>query len=504
VASYTSGQQLPSFGLRKDTRNIAKRWLVAALLGGLLGMGILLPSLGFPLPLLIIFYAAIIGAMVSTLIGDLRMWALGVTIMDLSLQIDASFGNDPTIVAWGSLSGFNVSLTSIALAFLYGSWLFELLGNKRTPDRRPIFWAAGPLVLYLGWMFVAMYATPYKGRLSFYEIFMLLQLLLLMIYIAGAIKTRSEVLFLLMFLAVGMVAQSVVMFGQRFLNIFMLPNMTPGRPGGTFTSPNVAGGYLLTMLVPLIAALLVKLKPPYHYLQYFIGGTVMIGMAALIITQSRGSWMGFLLGTGVLLGLMFWRGWLSSRIVTGIVIAGMVGAVVLGPIVISRLTTDDQGAAEARGPLNEIALEMFQNYPLTGIGPNNFATAMFNYIPPNLGSEWIFTVHNKYLLVLSENGLPGFIGFVAFLILTVIRGVRVWMRKDKMLSVIGLGILGALLGHYLHMNGDIFNSRPMVQLLWTYSALLFAIDRIIVSERAAAVKPTKTQTQTVLQPGASR
>jgi O-antigen ligase len=442
--------------------------------------------------LIIVFYAALLGLVASTLIGDLRMWFLGITIIDLSIQIDAYFGFDLNASALGSISGYNISLTTLSLPALYGAWLAGLLVNKHLPNRRPIVWAAGPLLLYFAWLFVSALLTPYNARVSTYEIFMLTQVLLLMIYIAGAIRTREELIFVLMFFVFGLIAQTIVIFAQRFLGILMYPGVSRFRPGGSFISPNIAGGFLFTVLTPLIAFLLAQYKTEQLWIRLvrlLAIVAIFIGMGALVLTQSRGSWIGFLTSVGILFVLLWYRGWLSSRLIWSVLSIGLIAAVILSPVIVDRLTGDDQGAALARGPLNEIALQVFREYPISGIGPNNYGLAMFNYIPPNLGSEWLFTVHNKYLLVLAENGIIGFLAFVAFLAFTFVRGVRVWMRADPFLSVIGLGITAALVGHYIHLAGDVFNARPMVQLLWTYSALLFAIDRIIMAERAP--EPTK-------------
>jgi O-antigen ligase len=309
--------------------------------------------------------------------------------------------------------------------------------------------------------------------------------LLLLIAMAGFLRTKDDVLFLMPFLAFALAAQCVTITLQRvgfiYTPIVHFATDVSVRPFGTFGSSNVAGSYLAFTLIPLISLLVVKEISRFWKLALLplLGW----GLICLILTQSRGAWIAFSLGFGTLLLLGWWRRWIPSLLFFTIVAGAVIMLAVASPIIVNRLTADDQGAAEARGPLNEIALYMFTEQPLTGIGANNFSIELPNYIPPRLGSEWLYNVHNKYLLVLSETGIIGFAGWFAFLLLTTWRGIRLWRLGHRTLSMIGLGMLAALLGHFSHMLGEIFNARTMVQYFWSYSAIIYAMIHIVEEER---------------------
>jgi O-antigen ligase len=158
-----------------------------------------------------------------------------------------------------------------------------------------------------------------------------------------------------------------------------------------------------------------------------------------------------------------------------IFIAGVV--VMFQSTISTRLTADDVGSARARVPLMVTALEIIGDHPQLGVGANNYVAALPRY-ESTFPGEWLYTVHNRYLLVAAETGLGGLIAFVWFLAVTIRRGWVRWRRKDVLLSPLALGLTAALAGQMVHMLVDIFNSRSAVQLLWVVAALIAAMSRI--------------------------
>ena len=69
-----------------------------------------------------------------------------------------------------------------------------------------------------------------------------------------------------------------------------------------------------------------------------------------------------------------------------------------------------------RSQLTQMAIAMFKDRPLTGVGLNNFTVVMdqYGYIPAT--TRFLQPVHNIYLLLLSETGLIGIFGFLYLLL----------------------------------------------------------------------------------------
>ena len=91
------------------------------------------------------------------------------------------------------------------------------------------------------------------------------------------------------------------------------------------------------------------------------------------------------------------------------------------------------------------------------------------------GGDWVFTVHNKYLLVWAETGIPGMVTFLVFLMTTLRRGWRVWTAGDAFLAPLALAFTAAVVGHMIHMSADLFSGRFQLQLLWLVAALIHAM-----------------------------
>ena len=144
---------------------------------------------------------------------------------------------------------------------------------------------------------------------------------------------------------------------------------------------------------------------------------------------------------------------------------------------LDRLTDDDRGSARARVPLMMMALDIIADRPVLGVGANNYTEAL-KPRKPGFGNEWLFTVHNQYLLVWAETGAVGLAAYLWFLLVTLYRGWQRWKHTDPQLSPLALGFTAALMGQMLHMQVDIFSTRPLVQLLFVVAALIGVMSRM--------------------------
>jgi O-antigen ligase len=83
-----------------------------------------------------------------------------------------------------------------------------------------------------------------------------------------------------------------------------------------------------------------------------------------------------------------------------------------------------QSSFTRRSQLANISLEIFKQHPLTGIGLNNFTAVMEHYGFITATTRFLQPVHNIYLLILSETGLIGFIGFLCLILSPLITRQR--------------------------------------------------------------------------------
>lgn len=200
-----------------------------------------------------------------------------------------------------------------------------------------------------------------------------------------------------------------------------------------------------------------------------------VGFAALLIllSVSRAGLAAFAIGCAAATGLAWLRGFkLKTFSITaaGAFAAFLAGLLALDSLMARMQEVDSRDEAEdLRDILNKQSRAMLHDHPL-GIGWNNFGVANslpvpeYSQILMDWDEERGFRIieenyfanpltESLYWLLLSENGYPGFILFVLFMLLTVLWMVRAaWtFRKSPTGMFVGclLVVLGITYGHGL-------------------------------------------------------
>ncbi len=454
------------------------------------GMGILLGGYAVAITYLsrtwaTLFTAGVVVVFVAMIVRDVRRLLLAIIILDIPLQLDINLFYRLDASELGSLGGLTVSLTTIALLVLYGLWLSESLLKKSASAAQwlPMSLPGALYVLFAG---LSVLVARDKMLASF-ELALIVQLFLIHLYILGTVRTRADVLYIIVFILIALFFESLVIFALRLTGTTVKVAGITGRVfdtrvSGTVGSPNNAGAFIVLSLGPALGLLLARVNKAYGWLAAVAFAS---GAIALIFTLSRGGWLAFAVFLSLFSLLALQRGWLSGRVVAVLVIVALILFVALQEVIITRLTADDQGAAESRIPLMRIAWRMICDRPFLGVGLNNGPILLPSYITPDMGDIWVYGVHNKYLAVWSETGPGGLLAYLWFLMATLRRGWRSFRARDPLLSPVALGLSTAILGHMVHMAFDTFRDRPNTQLLWFYAALI-AVIYLITHEREDA------------------
>jgi len=466
------------------TKKSTLQWFFVILLGFFLGLYILF-IVRFPSKWIPYFLLAGIFPFIVLVIGHLRKILLALILLDIPLKLDIALGSSWLLNNTGAINGYNVSITSICLAALYVLWLLDYLVKQETVLQK-IRHPNRFLTLYLAIAGISMFFGYYQMIASF-EIFLLVQIFLLYFYVINKVRTGEDLLFILVMLLVGFIAESLIIMlmqvvGQGFSfagfmgNIYADAN-TPGgisRIGGTLISANSAGSYLGMLLVPAFSIMLTKLQRPYKWLALL---AFICGAFALILTGSRGAWMGTFVSFIIFVIVSFRRGWLQLRIVTISVAIGIIISLAFYAPIYQRITGDDAGAAAGRVPQFQVALQIIKDHPIFGVGANNYPVIQRRYVGQDPDTKvFLWAVHNKYLLVWAENGFLGLLFFVLFLFSTLRLGFKITRNKGNFLSLLALGFSTAIMGQMVHMFFDVFHGRSEVQLLWLVAALLMVMN----------------------------
>jgi O-antigen ligase len=97
----------------------------------------------------------------------------------------------------------------------------------------------------------------------------------------------------------------------------------------------------------------------------------------------------------------------------------------------------------------QTGIQMAIKHPLVGVGFNDFPNQYQNYLTEPIADEFgKRTAHSSWVLVLSENGFPGFLLFLSLYLLSLRRAFRI--RKDNpeyFYSLITYGVAMSFLSH---------------------------------------------------------
>ena len=416
---------------------------------------------------------------------------LGIVIFELPLQIDTFLMYREQNGELGAIGGVSVSVGLIAMIPIYVLWLIQKFDVASKPIKNKVY--GWPMLAYMAAGVVAILAADVKA-LAVFDLIITFQAYLLFFYIANRVRTTSDVNFMLLMLCSTVIFQSLLIFvtnafadqlytGERVkFGPISVEIGEDGRPGGSLHSPTLAGSYLALLWLPAMAMLITPKKGLFRLIA---AATVILGGMAILTTQTRGAILSTFLGSVTLSLFCLRRGWFPVRLIALGCLLGAIGIVPLIGVIQNRVNREDNGSAEARIHLSQIAFESIKEHPLFGVGGGNCHLVGMKYA--NQGEYralWYFTVHCKYLLVWLENGLFGLIAFLCIFAAGIRDSYSVWRTRHRFFAPLGIGIMVAILGYMLHMVVDIFNSRPQVHSMWALLALVAAM-RMIAKEEVA-------------------
>ncbi|MGB9512394.1 MAG: O-antigen ligase family protein, partial [Candidatus Acidiferrum sp.] len=421
-----------------------------------------------------------------------RRVLLATVVLNIPLRVEKHFFIRQDAGDLGSLGGLQISLTNIALTVLYVAWLLRIVIQSRSsaPQRRSLSKVTFPAVLLLVFYALSLFIARDVG-LGVFEVCSVLELFFLYLYISKTTNAREDVLFIVRLLLIGLLIQSLLMLAQvggliGDIQFFGLKARSefPGVAGdlrisGTIGAPNAAAAYLAMMMAVALGVLLANVRLADKYLA---GIGLAMATVPLIFTLSRGGWLSFLVGLAAI--MIFGRRrvpWKSVGVLTVILLLLVIP---FSGIIAERLSGDDNGSAASRIPLNHLAAVMIADHPLSGAGANNFAVAMEPYLAHNFSGDFLYTVHNTYLLIWAETGIGGLIAFIWLLIAIVRQGYRCWSLRDPLCAPLALGCAAAVMVFMVQINFEPTRSRAESHLIWLFAGLITAMIRMSVGPPA--------------------
>lgn len=423
---------------------------------------------------------------------------VGAVVLDIPLQwskhLDMQQG---AAAALGAMDGFDFSVTTLALIGLYIGWIF----TKRA-ERRPlrVVWN-WPIAAYTAAIVLSLFVST-NLQLSLFQVSLMLEMFLLYLYFAANLTSRNEILAVLRLILIGGMIEGAYLLvvaaaGHEFAvvramglkSVIFSPDVPGGvlRFGGTVGSPNDAAAYLAIVITLAFAA---RYLMSSRSLRRLTIPTLILALAALVWTFSRGGWIEVTLSAGVLIAATWMRTGITLRriVFLGTAICVIAAALYIPNPLSNRFTGNDNGSAYSRIPLMHLAENIIAANPVFGVGANNFAAVMGSYEGPEFRYAWIYTVHNQFLLVCSETGIIGLLAYLWIYGNLIRRGWRLWKTKDSLFAPVGLTIVAAVVGFMSHMMVDQFSGRALVQMVWIFAAIVAACELIQRAEAAGSLR----------------
>jgi putative inorganic carbon (hco3(-)) transporter len=386
------------------------------------------------------------------------------------------------------------TLIGLLLIACVGFWLLLTVSDEPIPANTPLVTPVHLLILlYWGIAVVATALSPVKKAalidLATLTLYLLLFALCARVLRSPRLRSGIVTLYLLVSLIVGVYGLRQWFFGAAQLATWVDPESPLSKTTRVYSylgNPNLLAGYLLPAVILSLVAIFVW----QSWIKKALALTMLIvSSACLILTFSRGGWIGLLVGLLAAIALLvywqsvqlppFWRTW-SLPIMLG----GLMGILVLAVIfvepvrlrVFSIFADRQDSSNNFRRNVWDAVFEMIRDRPIIGIGPGHNA---FNQVYP-LYQRPRYSALSAYSILLEVAVETGFVGLACFLWLIVVTLNTAFLQVRRLRqsrNAEGFWLIGAfatLLGMLAHGVVDTIWFRPEVNTLWWLMVALIA------------------------------
>jgi putative inorganic carbon (hco3(-)) transporter len=416
------------------------------------------------------------------------------------------------------LSGSDIALYAL---------LITLLLEAAYTGEKAWFWPAAltPMAIFTLWAIIVFFVRG-ASMISALATVHTLKMLLFVLILSSAIRTREEFIMTVVAIALAVGIQDIlvglayatgkIVAASAKLKVSLM-TFSGGegeqyiRATGTLGHVNQQASFLTFYVLPLLGLLSVKNK----IWKAFGIAVISTALVAVILTFSRSAWLSYALAILAIVAYMGMRlpfsrrQWVAFSVTVAVFLSILL--VYQRPIM-NRILHGDEGATDSRKRAMNLALDLIVANPLLGVGPGNFASASLQMYPhsrldvvwlkpDDLHRKWMYRygrleiatvetadnqvyvvplpVHNKYLLVLSELGVVGLFLFIWFQ-WRIFQHIRIALKaEDKFLFWSALGIMGAFFASQSYMNLDLFADDKSMATLLIIPVLALSLSRIV-------------------------
>jgi O-antigen ligase len=248
------------------------------------------------------------------------------------------------------------------------------------------------------------------------------------------------------------------LFASSFAVLVYFLGFNPAHPGrvmdtfpdgtlrtGGFLAQPIVFGHLQTIFVLFFIGALLWLWNTFKAKWFWIV-VVAMSLAALLLSFTRGAWIGLIAGLAILF-------WMKSKKL--FVISSVLGALLIGSAYAfwgafqSRIDYAFKGGDSERVYIWKANVEMFKEHPALGVGYGQNKNLMLEYYPKVNAPPGLLVshAHNQYLEFLSGSGAIGLVFYLVFLfypMLVAFKLLKNFIATDQFHSALLIGCIAAL------------------------------------------------------------
>ena len=244
------------------------------------------------------------------------------------------------------------------------------------------------------------------------------------------------------------------------------------RVFSVFHNPNILAEYLI-MVIPLSVGLFWNTKKMSKKIIFL--GTTLIMILAMLMTLSRGSWVGFAFSALIFILLI------EKRLLLSIIPISLGAVYFLPQTIMNRILSIGNFADSSiayRFTMWDITLDIIRDYPIAGVGFGHlpFKQVFETYIR----TMPIYHSHNTFLQTTAEMGIPGLIVFLFFLFILFKYGILNLVKsQDRYIRILSAGALSSLAGVLAHgMAENVLYLPRIIFTFWILVGFILTLDRI--------------------------
>src|SRR6266404_601988 len=462
-------------------------WAIAG--GALIGYVVMTVG-GWPMRWLMFTLA---GAIASVLIaaGHVRRQLMAYFVVALSLNVHY-YITQPEEIMFLGMSG--PRWISIPLILIPATGLAFFIIADAVYGRRRIDWgfsfSKAVLLLFLTAM-VSTLASAQR-RYGIYVLIEMMQFIFIYLVAMNLVADERDIQAIVRFLLLTFAIQCTIFIvqtasGAAFTLTGQVARATEGglvRASGTVgTTPS---GYAI-FIEPFLFTLFALWRTPNPGLsRRWMGLWIAIGSATLVLTLNRTSWLTLFIGFGIVELLCRRRKIarpLSMQFLLSVIGVAILLTVVLIPLILPRLHADHSDDWTIRKNLMRIAINMIMRNPIIGVGPGAYVYHLRESAPGDVLGQWLWVVHNEFLLTWAERGTLGFLAWLLWLRAGLREAIRASTVPAVPFQCLGIGCVAALIGLLWEYSLNMWPGFSCYAVLWFLFGVLVAGNHLY--ERAA-------------------